>query len=494
MDIAPLIPPAGRSAAQPNSSLLNEPGQFQQPAQSGTFSSLLKDAVKNTDDEQTSSLSNADGPIESAPSTVAGDHATGAALTGVVVASFFQVPDSHEVASPVADKTESLQISTGCNPEGTESIPLLPQGLTVVTAHDDVTLGEVPMPANSPQAKTADSSINALPQPALGHDQSSETSAIQEDSGGTGEPAIRSGHGAPANLAPVILKEPPGISVLPGTPSLGPLTSDQRPSPAIENQGRHDLLPAGYMHGNVQSVDRSSAIIQEQGAQEATLLGQTLSARVIGGSGGGDQDPFGASAQEEGGGTLFQSSASGVPESVIRGTQSSLFNDQFMSARHAQSSSQGAGTSVATPTAEHHKLTQAFLGEDYSATMTPARGSVQTVQVDLPSHDSGPLSVRISMTDQTVHTQFTTDRSDLGALLFTRQDQLQQSLTKSGLELGQFQVHVGREGQQEALPDRQPRRNDGASEQDLTSQDQNRQTQDRERPNHRPSRTLSLFA
>lgn len=98
------------------------------------------------------------------------------------------------------------------------------------------------------------------------------------------------------------------------------------------------------------------------------------------------------------------------------------------------------------------------------------------------------------MTDQTVHTQFTTDRNDLGALLFMRQDQLQQNLAKSGLELGQFQVHIDQQGRQEALPDRQSRRNGGASEQQPASQDHNQQAQDRERPNHRSSRALSLFA
>jgi flagellar hook-length control protein FliK len=139
-------------------------------------------------------------------------------------------------------------------------------------------------------------------------------------------------------------------------------------------------------------------------------------------------------------------------------------------------------------------MTQAFLGEDHSATMTSAPGKAQTVQLELPSHDSGPLSVRISVMDQMVHTQFTTDRNDLGALLMGRQDQLQQNLTKSGLELGQFQVHIDQRGQHEAFPERQSRRNDGASEQQPASQDQGQQAHDREQPNHRPPRALSLFA
>ena len=126
--------------------------------------------------------------------------------------------------------------------------------------------------------------------------------------------------------------------------------------------------------------------------------------------------------------------------------------------------------------------------------MTLPSGKAQIVHVELPTYDSGPLTVRISMTDQTVHTQFTTDRNDLGALLLTRQDQLQQTLNKSGLELGQFQVHVDQQGKQEALPDRQSRRNSEGSEQPTTSQDHKHDTQHQARPNHSSSRTLNLFA
>jgi flagellar hook-length control protein FliK len=139
-------------------------------------------------------------------------------------------------------------------------------------------------------------------------------------------------------------------------------------------------------------------------------------------------------------------------------------------------------------------MTQTLLGDDHPATMTSVSGKAQVVHLELPPHESGPLGVRISMTDQTVHTQFTTDRSDLGALLLTRQDQLQQSLTKSGLELGQFQVHIDQQGRQEAFPDRQSRRNGEELEQQSSSQAQDQEAHNRDRPDHRPSRTLSLFA
>ena len=171
---------------------------------------------------------------------------------------------------------------------------------------------------------------------------------------------------------------------------------------------------------------------------------------------------------------------------MTRDNQFPFFSGQFTSARQAQPSTDGESSSVVTPSA--------LLGKDHSATMTSVPGKAQAVHVELPSHNSGPLSVRISMTDQTVHTQFTTDRNDLGALLMGRQDQLQQNLTKSGLELGQFQVHIDQQSQQETLQDRQSRRNGGASEHQSASQNHNQQAQDRDRANHRPSRVLSLFA
>jgi hypothetical protein len=270
----------------------------------------------------------------------------------------------------------------------------------------------------------------------------------------------------------------------------------------MENQGSSNLLSTTKEQGNalVQSLvrpsadTRPSAIIQEQGNHETTLLSQSLSVRVIEAGGGGAQDSFGDPTKGEAGGGSVQFNAGGTPEPAMRGTQATLFSDQFTSARQTQFLPQGAIASNVTPAADQLKLAQAFFGEDHSATMTAARGMAQTVQVVLPSHEAGPLSVRISMVDQTVHTQFTTDRSDLGAILMGRQDQLQQNLTKSGLELGQFQVHINQEGRQDAFPDRQSRRNGEASEQQPVSQDQNRQPQDRERPDHRTTRALSLFA
>jgi hypothetical protein len=500
MEIGFLIPPSDCSSNSTSSSAVSEKGQPQQPAQSGTFSALLKDVAQNLSDEQLPQLSNTDDPKKPAPSTKADDQATGAVLSGIAVSSFVAVPDLTEAVSPSADKAESLEDSTKIQPQSIEAIPLPPQGLSVVALPENRTVKTEPVPVDLPKPGTADSSIDSLPQPVPDLVRSGETPARQEGSRSTDEVPNRKGRSAPVALPPVLLEQPSSDSTLPAKPLLGFLITDQEPSPVKEDQGGKIIFPAASVHAVIQSLDRLSAgvqplaMVQEQGAQPITLAGQSLLVPMTGVSGGGEQDAFGTDAQGAGDGTFFRFGESGAPESATRGNQPQFFNGQLTSALQAESSAPEEGSPVVTPAADRLKMTQAFLGEDHSATMTSAHGKVQSVHVELPSHDSAPLSVRISMTDQTVHTQFTTDRNDLGAFLMGRQDQLQQSLAKSGLELGQFQVHIDQRGQQESLPDRQPRRNDEAPEQQPASRDRNQQDQDRERPNHRSPRALSLFA
>lgn len=519
-----LIPPAGCSTPQPSSNTSAETGQPQQRTQRGAFSALLKDAVQNIDNGQTTPLSDADHPIEPTPSAAVDDHAAGAALIGVVVVSLPQGPDTQEAASTVAAKAKSLPTAdanasvttnsapsptpttsstpTGSTTKNIESTSLLLQGLTVVASPDDGTFGYKPVAANPSPSKTTDSSSVSLPQPALNPNRSSEVPTTPVDSPTTNKPASPSGRAAPVHLAPVPLEQPSEASALSGTRTPGSLSPDQGAPLIMEKQGSTNLPPAaqGQENALVQSLVRPSAdirpsaMIQEQGDHETTLLSQSQSVRVIQDSGGGEQGSFSDLAQGEGEGSLFQFTAGGIPESVTRGNQPPLFIDQFMSARQTASLPEGTGSPVVMSTTDHLKLTQSLLSGDHSATMTSTSGMPQTIYMQLPSHDSGPLNVRISMMDQTVHTQFTTDRNDLGALLFMRQDQLQQNLIKSGLELGQFQVHVNQEGRQDALPDRPSRRNDGAPDQQSASQDHNPQAQDRDRPNYRPMRALSLFA
>ena len=500
MDIGLLISQAGCSAASTCSSSLSEQGQPLQPAQSETFSAHLKDVTQNLSDEQLPSFANTDDPIEPVSSIETDDHATGSVLSGIAVASFVVAQDLPEAACPVADKAESLEGSTKIQPQSVESTPLLPKGVTADALPDNRTVRMEPVPVDLLKPGTTDASINSLAKPALDLDRSGETSPRQEGARTTDGVPIRNDRSAPVALPSVPLEQLSGNATLPIKPLPGSLITDQGTAPVMEGQGAKIVTSATSVNVGWQSIDRTSAgvqpmgVVQEQGTQQTTLSGQSLSVPVIGVSGGGEQDPFGTDAQGAGDGTFFRFGESGTPESVTRGNQSQFFNGQFTSAMQAQSLAPGEGTSVVTPAADRLKMAQAFLGEEHSAAVTSASGKVQSVHVELPAHYSGPLSVRISMTDQMVHAQFTTDRNDLGALLFTRQDQLQQSLAKSGLELGQFQVHIDQRNQQESLPDRQSRRNDEAPEQQPASQDRNQQAQDRERPNHRSPRALSLFA
>jgi hypothetical protein len=489
MDIGFLIPPSDCSSAPASSCSLSEKGQLQQPAQSGIFSALLKDQAQPLTDEQILPISNAGDPIEPALLNEAVDPATGAVLSGIAVASYGAMQDLPETACPVADNAVLLEGSTGIQLQS-----------MVVVHPDDRTMGTELLPVDLPKPVIADPSINPLSQPVLGIDRSGETPVGQEGPRMMEELPVRNGRSATAQTPTASIEQPPGNPSLPAKAQPGHLMTDQEPAPVMENQTAKIVLSTASVNAVMPSPDRPPAgiqplgMVQLQGTHEAPLPGQSLAIPVLGDSEGGDQDQFGTDSRGAGSGTFFRSGESGTPEPVTRGNQPQLFNGQFTSAVQAQSSMSGERASVATPPADRLKMTQALFGEDRSAAVTAAAGKVQSVHVELPSHDSGPLSVRISMTDQMVHTQFTTDRNDLGALLFARQDQLQQSLAKSGLDLGQFQVHIDQRGQQESLPDRQPRRNGDAPEQQPASQDRDRQAHDRERPDQRTQRALSLFA
>ena len=480
----------GRGAPN-SSSALGERDQPTHPTQGKIFSALFKGFAQNIPDAEVPSSSNSKDPTEPTLSADTSGQAIMASIMGVALASNSAVGDPQVASSAETNSAESAQNAQPSSPQGIESVPFVPQNVSVVQIHE------------AGAARQDSAATEAALQPLVDPAQSGEAPAMtpkQTASRAQDVLPIRNGHGAPANLAPVPLEQPSSNTALPSTPPPGSLISDQLSSPVAENQGRTNFLPAAYMNGGVQFLDRPStgilpsAIAQEQGTQETTLLGQSLSVPVIGASGGGGQDPFGADAQGEGKGTLFHSRESRAPESVMRGNQPSLFIDQFTSARQTQPSPLGEGSPTVTSAAEQLKLTQAFLGEAHSATMTLTPGMVQTVHLELPSHDSGPLSVRISMTDQTVHTQFTTDRSDLGQFLLTRQDQLQQDLTKSGLELGQFQVHIDHHRQQEAPPESQSRWQ-GEARGDNHPRDQaEQQGQDKERQHARSTQALSVFA
>ena len=423
---------------------------------------------------------------------------------GVALATNSILQALQGASSDEAAGAEPTQNALDSSPQGFEVSPLALENISVIQTHelgatveDGATSSKTALPTTTNLPNSPTLQPLADPGPA---GEASGKGPKQAASRTTAELPIRNGRGVLADPAPAFFDQPPADSVLFSTSPPGSLISNRWPSPVMENHGTKNVLPPASVNGGVQSLDQPSTgiqpttIVQKQGPEGTTLPGQSFLVSVSGESGGSKQDLFGADAQGGGEGAFFQSWESGAPESVTRGNQSPLFNGQITSTQQAQFSPQGEHAPVVTPVADHLKMTQVLLGEDHRPTMTSVSGKAQVVHVELPPHDSGPLSVRISMTDQMVHTQFTTDRNDLGALLLTRQDQLQQNLAKTGLELGQFQVQVDQQGRQESLPDRQARRNDGESEQQPASQGHNQEAQDRERPNHRPPRALSLFA
>lgn len=70
----------------------------------------------------------------------------------------------------------------------------------------------------------------------------------------------------------------------------------------------------------------------------------------------------------------------------------------------------------------------------------------KSVVFEVAQSDLGRVQVRVAMTNDVVHTYFTSDRSEIGTLLWNGQDRLQSALQASGLDMGQFRVDLERQG------------------------------------------------
>lgn len=70
----------------------------------------------------------------------------------------------------------------------------------------------------------------------------------------------------------------------------------------------------------------------------------------------------------------------------------------------------------------------------------------KSVVFEVDQSDLGRIQVRVAMTNDVVHTHFTSDRSEIGTLLWNGQDRLQSALHASGLDMGQFRVDLERQG------------------------------------------------
>ncbi len=502
MDIQIQTPSVDRSGASLHSNAFSEKGPLQQSVQSGTFSATLKDVAQNISREKASEDSESDDPIEPTPSSDAEKQPVIAVVIGSTLVPTSLAQDLQVVSSPEDGHVERTQNAQRSSFPGIDSGLSLPQSVSQVEIQGTGAEGQAGATSEAVLSTSTDGRRGSALQPTIVPGQSGDASAMtpnQTVSRTTGESRVWNGRVVQADRSSDPLNQPSSHSLAPRTlPQDSPI-SDQGTIPLMEHHEARNVLAAVYTNGGGQSLERPgtgiqpSVVIQEQEAEAKTVLGQPLTIPVVGASEGRRQ-AFWADAQGAEGGAVFHETDSGALELATHDNQSSFFNGQLASARQAQSSIDGERASGLTSPVDQLKTARSLLGEAHAENVTSASGKAQTVHVELPSHGSGPLSMRISMTDQTVHTQFTTDRTELGALLFTRQDQLQHNLAKSGLELGQFQVHIDQQGRQEALPDRQSRRNGGGFEQQPEPQDHNQHSQDRDRPAHRPSRALSLFA
>lgn len=70
----------------------------------------------------------------------------------------------------------------------------------------------------------------------------------------------------------------------------------------------------------------------------------------------------------------------------------------------------------------------------------------KSVVFEVAQSELGRVQVRVAMTNDVVHTHFTSDRSEIGTLLWNGQDRLQSALQASGLDMGQFRVDLERQG------------------------------------------------
>lgn len=70
---------------------------------------------------------------------------------------------------------------------------------------------------------------------------------------------------------------------------------------------------------------------------------------------------------------------------------------------------------------------------------------MRSVVVNVTQPDLGQVNIRVAMTNELVHTHFSSDRLEVGQFLINGQDRLQTALQASGLDMGQFRVDIDRQ-------------------------------------------------
>ena len=86
----------------------------------------------------------------------------------------------------------------------------------------------------------------------------------------------------------------------------------------------------------------------------------------------------------------------------------------------------------------------------------PMPAMTRSVVLEVEQPDLGRINVRVSMTNEQVHTHFSSDRSEVGQLLINGQDRLQSALQANGLDMGQFRVDIDRQSAGRSFQQGQP--------------------------------------
>jgi len=79
------------------------------------------------------------------------------------------------------------------------------------------------------------------------------------------------------------------------------------------------------------------------------------------------------------------------------------------------------------------------------ATESSVRFMTRSVVFDVTQPDLGHVNVRVAMTNDMVHTHFSTERLEVGQFLANGQDRLQAAFQANGLDMGQFRVDIDRQ-------------------------------------------------
>lgn len=70
---------------------------------------------------------------------------------------------------------------------------------------------------------------------------------------------------------------------------------------------------------------------------------------------------------------------------------------------------------------------------------------MRSVVMNVNQPDLGQVNIRVAMTNDLVHTHFSSDRREVGQFFINGQDRLQAALQASGLDMGQFRVDIDRQ-------------------------------------------------